>query len=213
MDQKLYAKNASFVPQMSQKVLALAKIEVHEAVLDFGCGDGVITKHLQDSQQGRVVGIDNQEDMVAAALALGVTDARVVSAQKLHQETDLQQNGFDVVFTNAVLHWIPDIANKDDPYILKSIARALKPRGRFVGEFGAFANISEILAAVCVSLIHHGVSVEQIKEQTPFFFPTNEDWKDILDNAGFVVQFIESEARVTPLPGKVSDWAETFLER
>lgn len=214
MDQKLYAKNAAFVPHLSQKVLALAALEPHEAVLDLGCGDGVLTKIIQDSQSGRVVGIDNQEDMIEAARKAGITDARVVSAEALRHEADLQRGDFDVVFTNAVLHWIPGIANLENPYILDSVSRALKPSGRFVGEFGGFANISEILSTVCVSLMHHGVSISTIRDHTmPFFFPTDDGWRAILQNAGFRVRTIESEARVTLLPGRVSAWAETFLER
>lgn len=214
MDQVLYASNAAFVPKLSQKVLALANLQPHESVLDFGCGDGVLTKHLQDSQTGRVVGIDNQTDMIEAAVKAGLEDVRVVSAQELRHEADLQQNDFDVVFTNAVLHWVPDIADQKDPFILQSIAKALRPGGRFVGEFGGFANISEILSTVCLSLIHHGVSPTKIKDEVmPFFFPTDDEWRAILENAGFRVHHIESEGRVTLLPGRVSDWARTFLER
>lgn len=214
MDQKLYAKNAAFVPKLSQRLLALAAIQPHEAVLDFGCGDGVLTKILQDAATtGRVVGIDNQEDMIEAARAAGIRDARVISAQELHAHDDLQQAEFDVVLTNAVLHWIPEIGNHQDPYILGSIAKAMKANGRFVGEFGGFSNISEILATIIASLLHHGVSLEAIKQVRPFYFPLDEEWKDTLERAGFRVQHIESEARVTQLPGKVSAWAQTFLER
>lgn len=215
MDQKLYATNAAFVPLLSQKLMALASLEAHESVLDFGCGDGVLTKQIQETQvSGRVVGIDNQEDMIAAARRLGIVDARLVSAQNLRDEADLQKNEFDVVITNAVLHWIPDLANMDDPYILKAIAKALKPTGRFVGEFGAFQNINEIVSTICLSLIHHGVSPTTIRNDImPFFFPTDKAWTSILENAGFKVEFVESEARLTLLPGKVSAWAETFLER
>lgn len=213
MDQKLYAKNASFVPKLTQKVMALADLQPHESVLDFGCGDGVLTKHIQASQTGRVVGIDNQADMIEAARVAGITDARLVSAQQLKDEADLQQADFDVVFTNAVLHWIPELQDKEDPTILRSILKALKPSGRFVGEFGAFTNCHEIVATLCLSMLHHGVPLQTVQKISPFFFPTDEGWQALLENAGFTVRHIESEARVTLLPGKVSDWARTFLER
>lgn len=213
MDQKLYAKNASFVPQLTQKVMALANLQPNESVLDFGCGDGVLTKHVQESQKARVVGIDNQSDMIEAAKKAGITDARLVSAQQLKDESDLQQNDFDVVLTNAVLHWIPDLGNKEDPYILRSVLKALKPTGRFVGEFGAFTNCHEIIATLCLSMLHHGVPLQTVQNISPFFYPSDEAWRELLENAGFTVKLVESEARVTLLPGKVSDWARTFLER
>lgn len=111
MDQKLYAKHAAFVPKLTQRLLDLAALQSHESVLDLGCGDGVLTRVIQESRDAsvNVVGIDNQEDMIEAARAAGVRDARVISAQDLHAHEDLQRHEFDVVLTNAVLHWVPEV--------------------------------------------------------------------------------------------------------
>ena len=202
MDQKKYQQNAAFVPKLTQKLLALAQLQSGETILDLGCGDGVLTKELQ--RHHSVIGIDNQEDMVAAAKQAGV-DARLVPVSQLAEQAF---GPFDVVLTNAVLHWIPDIEQH-----LTAIHDKIKPGGRFVGEFGAFMNIAEILGIVITSMLHHGADMSVIKSITPFYFPTDDVWRSALERSGFRVGSVESEARVTQLPGKVSDWAETFLER
>ena len=54
---------------------------------------------------------------------------------------------FDAVFSNAALHWMP---NADA--VAAGVFRALKPGGRFVAEFGGFANCAAIVTAFqCVA--------------------------------------------------------------
>lgn len=201
------------MPKLTQRLLHLADLKPHESVLDLGCGDGVLTKGLQDTQS-RVVGIDNQQDMVQAARKAGVIDVRCIRAQDLQDQADLQREDFDVVFTNAVLHWIPDLRDGENPTILTAVLKALKPGGRFVGEFGAFLNVSEILGVLFTSMIHHGVSITTIRDEVmPFFFASEKEWRALLEHAGFNVLHVETETRPTVLPGKISHWVETFLER
>lgn len=200
MDAKLYAEHAAFVPELTARLLEIAQLKPEESVLDLGCGDGVLTERLAKTQS-KVVGIDNQDDMVAAAKARGV-DARLMSIY------DLDAGQYDVVLTNAVLHWVDmDIA------VLNKIKNSLNDGGRFVGEFGAFMNVSEIMGIVMTSMLHHGFTIQEIKAIRPFYFPTDSAWRTLLEEAGFKVDLIESEARVTRLPGTVSDWARTFLSR
>lgn len=46
------------------------------------------------------------------------------------------KNEFDVVFSNAVFHWI-----SDHDTLLKNVHKVLKPQGLLVCEFGAAGNI------------------------------------------------------------------------
>jgi SAM-dependent methyltransferase len=98
-----YAANAHFVPALGQPVLDLLRPQPGERILDLGCGDGALTEKLV-ALGAQVVGVDNSEEMIAAARRRGL-DARVADATGL-----IFENEFDAVFSNAVLHWI-----KDDP--------------------------------------------------------------------------------------------------
>ena len=46
----------------------------------------------------------------------------------------------DAIFSNAALHWV-----LDDDGVGRSVARALKPGGRFVAELGGHGNIQSIV--------------------------------------------------------------------
>ena len=119
-----YAAHARFVSDLGQPVLDLLAPRPHERILDLGCGDGALTEKLVRAG-AIVVGVDPAADFVAAAAARGL-DARQLDAQSLPFDAE-----FDAVFTNAVLHWIPDL-----DAALRGIRRALRPQGRFVGECG-----------------------------------------------------------------------------
>ena len=126
-----YSANAHFVPALGQPVVELLNPQPHERILDLGCGDGVLTETLSKIA-GQVVGVDSSPEMIAAAKHLGL-DARLMSATALEFADE-----FDAVFSNAVLHWV-----KDDPGApIAGAFRALKPGGRFVGEFGGHACVA-----------------------------------------------------------------------
>jgi trans-aconitate methyltransferase len=119
-----YAENARFVSDLGAPVIELLAPQPGERILDLGCGDGALTVKLLDFGC-KVIGIDSSPEMVVAAKSLGI-DARVMNGQTL------QFNGeFNAVFSNATLHWM-----KNPESVIAGAWCALKPGGRFVGEFG-----------------------------------------------------------------------------
>src|SRR5690606_30524386 len=133
-----------------------------ERILDLGCGDGVLTREI--AERGcEVVGVDSSPEMVEAARALG-TDARLMDGHCLSFESE-----FNAVFSNAALHWM----NRPDE-VLEGVARALKPGGRFVGEFGGDGNIREVLRGIRGALGDRGVDFDRLN---PWYFPTAEEYR------------------------------------
>lgn len=190
-----YARAASFVPMLGLPVLEILNPQPGERILDLGCGDGVLTEKLA-GLGCEVVGVDSSPAQVAAARARGL-DARVVDGQRLPFDAE-----FDAVFSNAALHWM-----RQPDAVIAGVWRALEPGGRFVAEMGGAGNIASILAALGAVLPRHGVDPLGLP---PWYFPDEEEYRQKLVAAGFVVTFIERFARPTPLPGDLEDWLETF---
>ena len=194
-DPALYAAHAGFVPALGAPVLALLAPRPGEHILDLGCGDGVLTARLIEAG-AVVVGIDGDAAMVAAAGEKGI-DARRMDARALTFDGD-----FDAVFTNAVLHWVGAPA-----LVSAGVARALKPGGRYVGEFGGHGNIAAIRVAIRSVLATRGYRVEPMETS---YYPTAESFRKVLESAGFVVDVCEIIPRPTPLPTGMSAWLNTF---
>jgi SAM-dependent methyltransferase len=195
-DPSLYATNAAFVPALGAAVLDLLAPRPSERVLDLGCGDGVLTQKLIAAGCD-VVGVDADPAMVAAAQAKGI-DARVGDARALAFDGE-----FDAVFTNAALHWVgqPDV-------VTAGIKRALKPDGRYVGEFGGHANIAAIRTALIAVLARHGFPAAGAETS---YYPTAQAFRAVLERGGFVVDSCAIIPRPTPLPASgMAGWLETF---
>ena len=91
----------------------------------------------------------------------------------------LPAGSFDAVFSNAVLHWIPEAA----------------------------AVIANVRQALHRALGHHGIHAAS---RDPWFFPTAEAYRHLLEAHGFQVTAIQLFPRPTPLPGPLSQWMDTF---
>jgi trans-aconitate methyltransferase len=190
-----YAANAGFVPALGHAALELLAPGPGEAILDLGCGDGVLTRRIADAGAD-VLGVDMSGQMLEAARALGLK-VEQADGQALSFEAR-----FDAVFSNAALHWMPN-----QRAVADGVFRALKPGGRYVGECGGFGNIAAIRTALRAVLQAQGFSPDSGGGQT---YLTAEAFAEVHQAAGFV----EIEARIiprpTPLATGIRGWLKTF---
>jgi trans-aconitate methyltransferase len=190
-----YLKHAAFVADLASPVLELLNPQKGEHILDLGCGDGRLTKALQDL--GCLVkGVDYSEDFVKTAKSLGL-DAQQMDAHHLIFEKE-----FDAVFSNAALHWM-----KQPEKVIAGVKRSLKAKGRFVAEFGGHGNIGSILDALQIALLERSINLDDVN---PWYFPTVEEYKGLLEQANFRVDYIELIPRPTPLPTDILGWLAVF---
>jgi SAM-dependent methyltransferase len=190
-----YDRNARFVTDLGAPVLALLDPRPGEHILDLGCGDGVLTKRIA-GLGCKVVGVDSSADFVAAAKTLGLN-----ILEKNAYELDFAPI-FDAVFSNAALHWM-----KDADVVIRGVARALRPGGRFVAEFGGHDCVKTIRTALVDELDRRGCDG---RAADPWYFPTTEDYSARLTAAGFAIRYIALIPRPTPLPGDIMGWLTTF---
>lgn len=196
-DPERYARNARFVADLGAPLLDLLDTHPGQRVLDLGCGDGALTEKIAALGAG-VVAVDASAEQIAAARKRGL-DAHVADGEALAYEA-----AFDAVFSNAALHWM-----RDPEAVIDGVWRALRPGGRFVGEFGGGDNVGAIRRALIDALNRRGLDGAAAD---PWFFPTAEQYRGLLEARGFRVESVALFERPTPLPGELAGWLETFAE-
>lgn len=190
-----YDNHARFVSDMAGAVVEWLNPQQGEDILDLGCGDGVLTSQIA-ATGARVKGVDASRELLASAKDRGL-DASFMDGQKLTFE-----NEFDAVFTNAALHWM-----LDPVAVINGVARALKPGGRFVGEFGGHGNVAAIVTAMRAVGERRGGDVALAG---PWFFPSPQVYQKMLEENGFEVDRIGLFPRPTPLKTGMKEWLKLF---
>jgi trans-aconitate methyltransferase len=144
-DAEDYRDSSSQQKKWGRELLAKLNLNGDERVLDIGCGDGKLTAEIAERlPRGSAMGIDNSEEMIHLASETYPPHAfprlswRVVDARSLVFDGE-----FDVIFSNAVLHWV-----KDHQPVLSGIRRSLKPGGRILIQMGGRGNASDIVAVL-----------------------------------------------------------------
>lgn len=190
-----YDTHARFVSDLAAGVVDWLAPRRGERILDVGCGDGVLTAELRDMGVD-VTGVDSSEDFIAAAKARGL-DARLMDGEALDFGPE-----FDAVFSNAALHWMPKAEA-----VAAGVARALKPGGRFVAEFGGHGNV----AAICTAMRAIGTTRGgDLALASPWYFPAPQVYQALLERHGFDVRRIALIPRPVVLKTGIEGWLMLF---
>jgi SAM-dependent methyltransferase len=188
-----YLQHAGFVPALGAGVLDLLDPKPGERILDLGCGEGTLTRDI-GAKGSNVVGVDSSAAQIAAAKARGL-DARVMNGEALTFDHE-----FDAVFSNAAMHWM-----KNPDAVIAGVQRALKRPGRFVAEFGGHGCVGAIHVAIRAVLARRGITME-----SPWYFPTAEEYGAKLEAHGFSISEIRLFPRPTPLQTGIEGWLDVF---
>lgn len=195
---KKYNTTHDFVFKYGAGLLELLPKEPKK-VLDIGCGTGALTNQIAELGH-EVTGIDQSINMINQAKE-SYPDLSFLQEDILNPSDQIRL--YDVAFSNAVFHWIPD-----QDLLLKNISEHLNVNGQLICEFGAVGNVQMIREAFGRELNELGVSFEE-----PFCFTSVEGYRFLLEKNHFeVVEILEYE-RPTPLKGGkygLREWMEQF---
>ena len=196
----LYDQKHAFVFAYGQDLLALLNPQPGETILDLGCGTGHLTQQL--AQAGaRVIGLDSSPQMLATARQQ-YPDIEFIQADASAFALPV---ACDAVFSNAVLHWV-----KRADEAAACIARALKPGGRFVCEFGGHGNVANIVDATQTVLRAYA----QREVAHPWFYPSIGEYASLLERHGLEVRQAWLFDRLTKLEGAdgMRNWLVMFAD-
>jgi trans-aconitate 2-methyltransferase len=177
-DGEKYQQASSHQKEWGNKIIAGFSFRGDEHILDLGCGDGVLTAELASLvPQGFVTGIDGSSGMIDTA--------RKLERANLHfRLLDINQldysNEFDLVFSNATLHWI-----KDHDRLLKNVYRSLKKEGVLRFNFAADGNCSNFFRVVREAIKKPEYAGDFESFEWPWYMPTPEEYKVLIEKFPF----------------------------
>ncbi len=140
-DGKKYEKASDHQKAWGQTLITELDLKGDEHVLDLGCGDGSLTRHIAELvPDGEVLGIDASQGMIDAALPKGTGNLcfKHLDINELNFE-----DRFDIIFSNAALHWV-----KDHNLLLRNSWRALRDHGRLRFNFAGDGDCSNFYRVV-----------------------------------------------------------------
>ncbi len=203
-----YQRSSGAQLKLGLELIAKLGLKGSEHVLDIGCGDGKVTAEIAAClPQGSVTGIDSSQEMIELAcrtfaqnespnLRFIHMDARALN---FHEE-------FDIVFSNAVLHWV-----RDHRSILKGIYAALKTPGRILLQMGGRGNVADMINTVLGIIAQPEWSLYFKDFIAPYNFFGTEEYNLWLPEAGLKPLRIELIAKDMTQPGRegLAAWFRT----
>ena len=166
----------------ANELLARPNLRGNERILDVGCGDGRITAQVARAVlTGHVVGLDSSPEMIEFARASYLRASHPNLEFVCQEASAIRLDGpFDVVFSNAALHWIADHAA-----LYRAVARLMPSGARLITSCGGRGNAAEFVAVVA-ELIRSEQWAQGFGDfPFPWSFPGADESKRWLVASGF----------------------------
>lgn len=177
-DGRKYERASTHQKEWGEKLIAGLPLKGDERVLDLGCGDGTNTVRLATLlPAGEVVGIDASTGMIHAARPKEKGNVRFL----LMDINDIDfKDEFDLIFSNATLHWVTDHRR-----LLDNVYKALREGGIVRFNFAADGNCAHFFKVVRTTMNRMEFSGYFADFSWPWYMPTLEEYTRLFDNTRF----------------------------
>ena len=196
-DATTYDRISDAQESWGHEIIEYRKWKGNEIVLDAGCGSGRLTKILSIKvPQGKVIAVDSDLAMIRLAKENLAKFSNIEFIKMDISQLELAEK-VDVVFSNAVLHWI-----LNHKKVFECFWQILKPDGRLLIQCGGHRNLTKTLSIINkVSRSKEFYNYfcnnkgDDIWRQT-WYFAKKEDTERILQEIGFenIQVFLEDKA-------------------
>jgi len=180
--------------QPFRDLAALIEPRPNMRVVDLGCGTGELTRELHEQLgASETFGIDSSESMLQNATASGT-----LHFQRGDIESFMSEQPFDLVFSNAALHWIPD-----HEWLFTHFMLLLAPNGQLAVQMPAnHDHPSHRIAAELASSF--GIAPRAVNLLVP------ESYAGLLHRLGFARQHVRLQVygHVLPSTADVVEWTK-----
>lgn len=177
-DGEKYKQASTHQKEWGNKLIAGIHIKGDESILDLGCGDGVLSRQLSALvPNGQVIGIDASLGMIQTAKELETANLTFTCLDINHMA---YQNTFDIIFSNAALHWV-----KNHQQLLCRSFAALRPNGMLVWNFAAEGNCAAFFDTVKKVMKMPLYQDAFSSFEWPWYMPGKDDYRRLVEKAGF----------------------------
>lgn len=177
-DGEKYRAASTHQKEWGSKLIAELDLVGMEHVLDLGSGDGILTAQIASLvPRGQAVGVDSSRSMIEVAKRHTQPNLRfeLLDINELEYEAE-----FDVVFSNATLHWV-----KDHHRLLGRVFTALKPGGVVRLNFAADGNCSTFNHIVQELMVSDRYVGHFRGFEWPWYMPKLEDYQALASQFEF----------------------------
>ncbi len=173
-DGEKYKQASKHQKEWGNSLISGLKLQGNEVILDLGCGDGVLTEQISRLvPRGKVIGIDASVGMINTAKKLEKDNLTFICMDINNMDF---VDYFDVIFSNAALHWI-----KDHKRLLINCLTALKSNGFIKWNFAGEGNCSNFFDTVKALIIEDTYKEYFSDFEWPWFMPSKEEYEKLVE--------------------------------
>lgn len=178
-DGEKYKLASAHQKEWGARLIGELRLAGTERILDLGSGDGALTAQLAALvPQGAVTGIDDSVGMIAAARSHQAANLSF----KVADINDGQSfgSGFDVIFSNAALHWVAD-----HQALLGNALLALNDGGMVAFSFAGEGNCANFIRVVKATMLLPRFVRFFSSFAWPWYMPGIEEYRQLVRDVPF----------------------------